>query len=416
MRDLNRLLASLSLVLVATAAGAQQLLPAGASDLAAEIPIAAPPLKAAATAAHEAVAVSWALDPAQRLADSPEPFTSRSREYFVDVSAEDLRQGVAIYTSQPGALVRLNPAPSGAGETAAAIAPQALVVTDPTGRSFGGGSGMDLVVGADRLKAAGAPFAEGTSAFRLRAGLGAGAFELRADALGAASDRRFVMHVFDQGSAAELELRTAATDYLHGQTLVVEAALVEEGRRMPARRIEGFVTSPAGRAWPLVFRPAGGGLQRARLVLDAFEEPAPGLWQVHASLRGRSSGHAILRSGRTAFACAVPSARLSGGAEIDSSPQGLSIRLEVAAASASRYEVRGVLYGTAADGTLRPAGIAHSAAWLAAGTGSLTLDFGPEVVADSALAAPFELRDLRLLDQVAMGLLHRQARALTFGD
>ena len=77
-----------------------------------------------------------------------------------------------------------------------------------------------------------------------------------------------------------------------------------------------------------------------------------------------------------------------------------------------RYEARGVLYATAADGTLRPAGIAHSAAWLEAGTGSVELAFGREVLDGSELGTPFEVRDLRLIDQVSMGLLHRQERAL----
>ncbi|MEM7354794.1 MAG: DUF4785 domain-containing protein [Acidobacteriota bacterium] len=418
MHNTNRITTALLLILLvastagASKVGAQELLPATATDLAGATLIAAPAFAKAATAPREAVAMSWQLDPATELSARPESFVSRSKEYFVDVTAEDLRRGIALYTSAPSALVRLNPAiatDSGRAEKVA-IEPLSLVLTDPTGKSFGAGSGMDLVVGPDQLKAAGAPFAEGTSAFRIRADLGSGTFTVRAEALGAPSASRYVLHVLDQQAETELELRTLEATYLHGQTLIVEAALVRPAGKVRTRRVEGYVTSPAGRAWPLTFRAAGNGVYRASLSLDALETPAPGLWQVHASAQGRAGRHAIVRAGRAAFACAVPSARFSGATTSAISDRGVTFDLAVEAASASRYEARGVLYGTATDGSLQPAGVAHSATWMEAGAGSLTLSFDTTVVA--GLTAPFELRDLRLVDQVTLGLLHRQARAL----
>ncbi len=322
-------------------------------------------------------------------------------------------KGVPIYTTRSGALVRLNPAGEAGVDDKLAIAPESLVLLDAAGKSWGAGSGMDLVVGPEQLKAAGAPFAPGTSAFRIREDLGAGAFTLRAEGL-AASSERYVMHVFDRASPITLELTTGNRDYLHGQVLTVEATLAGGAGSVRARRMEGFVTSPAGRAWPLRFELAGKGPYSATLVLDAVEAPTPGLWQVHASADGRIGGQAVLRAGRTAFACAVPSARFTGSAQVDRAA-GLGFRLGVDVASAGRYEARGVLYATAADGTLRPAGIAHSAAWLEAGSGALDLTFDRALLAEGGLAAPYELRDLRLVDQVSMGLLHRQERALVVG-
>ncbi len=419
------LIATVIVALAGTPIFAQQLLPAGASDLSAETLTAAPRLKGVSVP-REAVALSWPLAEGTALS-IPAPHVSQSQEYLVDVTAADLVAGVPVYTSAPGALVRLNPAAgadAGVSEKAA-IVPASLVLIDAAGKSWGGGSGMDLMVGPEQLKTAGAPFAPGTSAFRIREELGAGAFELRAEGL-AASGERYVVHVFDRASTASLELTTGSANYLHGQTLTVEATLVGAS----ARTVEGFVTSPAGRAWPLSFRLAGKEVApqagqrttyRARLTLDAVEMPAPGLWEVHASAEGRAGGHAVLRAGRTAFACAVPSARFSGAAEVVTLARlrrdvdGLGFRLGVEAASAGRYEARGVLWATAADGTLRPAGVAHSAAWLEAGSGALELAFDREILDRQQLGAPFELRDLRLIDQVSMGLLHRQERALAVG-
>lgn len=403
------------LAVAAAPAGAQVLLPAGAGDLAAEALVSAPRHKAA-DAPRDAVTFSRTLDPSVALAGRSEPFVSRSKEYFVDVTAQDLRDGVPLYTTAPGALVRLNPAGRN-GETAttdkAAIEPASLVLTAADGKAYGGGSGMDLIVGPEQLKAAGAPFVEGTSAFRIREDLGAGTFELRADGLAAKSERRFVVHVLDRGSAVELELRTTATDYLHGQTLVVEARLAG-ATRVRATQIEGFVSSPAGRAWPLELRRGGDGLYTGSLVLDAIEAPAPGLWEAHVSAQGLASGHAVLRAGRTAFGCTAPGARFAGDADVTVSAGKLAVSLAVETAAPSRYEARGVLYATADDGSLRPAALSHHGAWLEAGSGFLELSFDPTTLADQGLGAPFEVRDLRLVDQVSMGLLHRQERALAF--
>ena len=407
----------LIVALAATAGGAQQLLPAAASDLSADTLTAAPRLKGLEVP-REPVRSSWSVA-ADAALEAPTPDLSRSKEYFAEITAEDLVRGVSVYTTRPGALVRLNPsAAADRDEVGAkvAIQPASLVLIDAAGTSWAAASGMDLVVGPEQLKAAGAPFAEGTSAFRIRQELGAGAFELRAEGLGRSS-ARYVMHVLDRASSIELLLRTGATDYLHGQTLTVEARLADGKTSFRPREIEGFVSSPAGRAWPLSFRSAGDGLYRASLVLDALEAPAPGLWEVHARADGRVAGQAVLRAGRTAFGCAVPSARFSGAARVAAPAAGsLGVRLGVETVADGRYEARGVLYATAADGTLRPAGVAHSAAWLVAGAGVLELSFDRGLLAGGELGAPFELRDLRLADQVNMGLLHRQARALAFGD
>ena len=393
---------------------AQDLLPAESFDLTAETLVVTPRLKTT-EAPREMVKFTRQLDQNTPLKARTEPFLSRSQEYFVDVTAEDLRQGVPLYTTAPGALVRLNPAvvdDESAAFEKAAILPSSLVLIDSAGKAYSAGSGMDLMVGPEQLKAAGAPFTEGTSAFRIREELGVGTFELRADGLTAKGSRRYVVHVFDRQSAIELRLRTGATDYLHGQTLTVEAKLDSKSGKVRTGKVDGFITSPAGRAWPLEFQHAGAGLYRASLVLDAIETPAPGLWEVHASARGLASGSAVLRAVRTAFSCTAPGARFAGAAEVAATDDQLTIQLAIEAASASRYEARAVLYATASDGSLRPAAIAHSASWLEPGVGALELAFDAQDLADRDLAAPFEVRDLRLTDQLTMGLLHRQERAL----
>jgi len=128
---------------------------------------------------------------------------------------------------------------------------------------------------------------------------------------------------------------------------------------------------------------------------------------------GRQGEAHVVRTARTAFACSLPTAVLGGDAAVRSGEAGVEIALAVDVTTAGRYDASGVLYGTDAKGQLRPLALAHAANWLDPGRAALTLTFDAARLEAARLAAPFELRDLRLADQGRMGVLHRQSRALT---
>jgi hypothetical protein len=409
-RPLETILVSALLALLAAPVFAQgpiTLLAPADGDLAAA-ELVTPPGQKAAAVPRESVAMSWSIDADRPLDATPEPFIARSLEYSVAVTGRDLGHGVPIHSHGAGAVVRLNPAPGEKGLEP--LDPVMLTVTAPSGESFDAGTAMELLASPEQLKAAGAPFVEGTAAFRLRADLGAGTFQLTAGELPA--DARYLVHVLDRGSDLALELGTDRTDYLHGDVLSVRVALGADA--LPMERVEGVVTSPAGRAWPIELG-ADGGVYRGSLRLDAIEAPAPGLWEVHVAARAVADGRTVERAAHTAFNVAVPSARLDGTAAVVKAEGALALRLGVETIAEGRYELRGVLYGTAADGTLRPLATGHSAAWLEAGAGALELSFDHQLIEKSGLRRPFELRDLRLVDQGRLGLLHRQARGLVIG-
>ena len=397
----------LALLLAGTASAQHRVTMASPSegDLVGSGDLVAPLGLKAAQISTDPVALSWPLESAQALKAQATPFVAQSKEYFVDIDAADLAQGVVFTTQAPGALLRINPAP-GAAKATAAVDPMGLVLTTADKRAFTAGTGFDQMASADQLKAAGAPFVEGTTAFRLGSEVGAGTLHLQAEGLPA--EGRYVLHVFDRGSDVALELQADRVSYLHGQTLTVTARLAGD---VTARQVDGFVTSPAGRAWPLTFEATEAGFE-ARLALDALEAPAPGLWQVHASAQGGDMASPVLRHARTAFDVAVPSARLTGEVAFERGEQGWGLALGVEAAAAGRYEVRGVLYGTGRDGQVRPAAVAHSADHLASGNGTLRLSFDLSELRASGLRAPFQVRDLRLMDQGTLGLLHQQALGL----
>src|SRR5699024_4267357 len=70
------------------------------------------------------------------------------------------------------------------------------------------------------------------------------------------------------------------------------------------------------------------------------------------------------------------------------------------------------LWGTDEKGQLAPLALTESAAVLKPGTGRLVLEVPEQLLSDSGLGAPYELRQVRLADQGRMGLLEVRQQGL----
>lgn len=392
---------------VAEAQTARLLAPA-AGDVAVTGELVAQPLPRGLEIPSERAALSWAVESDLQL-ETPRPHVTRSREYWVDVTARDLRAGVPLLTDAPGVLVRVNPAPGSdrAGERAI---PAEMFEIRTAGAALAGERAMDLLVGQEQMRATGVPFAEGTTAFRLRDDV-TGPVTLAAPRLRAEDDAPYVVHVFDRASDSALELTASADTVLAGDRLTIVARWAHaDTKAFGVDSIDGFVVSPAGRTFPLEFRALRDGRWGARLAPDADAVPSPALWEAHVMSRSTVGDAAVQRFARTSFAVAAPTARLDARAaswSLDES--GLAVTLPMEIGADGRYEARGVLFGTT-DAGLVPVGIAHSAARLAPGHDALELRWDAAWL--DGVSAPFEVRDLRLVDQARMGVLHRQARGL----
>jgi hypothetical protein len=207
-----------------------------------------------------------------------------------------------------------------------------------------------------------------------------------------------------------LSLRTGRDALLQGGTLDVFGSLQSEaGHR--AGDLVGTVVAPNGRMFDLSFAPLAEGQWKASAQIDAAAGAGAGLWEVHTTLR--SSDGRLQRDARTAFAASVPTARFGSAVAVQGKRgEALQFGLPVEVASASRYDASAVLYASAADGSLAPIAIAHSAAWLEPGTRTLALRFDASLLAKAGFGAPYELRELRLVDQGSLGLMEHRARAL----
>ena len=397
---ISKTLCFTAMALVAVGAHAENarlLAPAGGDLVSTEL-VAGVQKAMAPGVSREAVTFTYALDPASEIRSEVVPTVTRSKEYFVEVGADELRRGAAVYTTAPGALIRINPAASeqmkGRAATQA-LDPSQLVVRTAAGDEVAAERAMSRLVGAEQMKATGVPFAAGTTAFRLAPEVGVGTITIAAPGL--KSNAVYAIHVFDKESDVVLSMGSASADYFHGQDMAVSARFEDAAGSFEADSMQGFVTAPGGQAWPVSFAATRDGEFHAELPLDAAAGAGPGLWELHMVARGERDGLTVMRNASTAFAAHVPTAALNGTVRLHKTA-GLAVELGVEVAAAGRYEIRGVVYGTNAAGELVPFAAAHSADWLDA-SGSLRLTVEPGLIRDAGVGAPFEVRDLRLLDQ-----------------
>ena len=163
---MNKTLIAIALLVTpfaaASFADAATLLPPGAHDqVPAKLQAPAQAKALAATLDRKPVSVSHALDSTATLDSTSKPYVAQSREFWTDVSESELRAGVRITTTAPGALIRLSPQ----GGASAALDP-AGVLLRIDGRAANAAA-LGTVADAKALRSAGMAVTDGTVALRL---------------------------------------------------------------------------------------------------------------------------------------------------------------------------------------------------------------------------------------------------------
>lgn len=395
----------------ASAATSLQLLPAGSHD---QVPHSlATPARAKALSIGSArngitldrtpVQFARAL-PADRALDAtPTPYRAQSREFWSQVGQSELHAGIRVTTTAPGALIRFSPQ----GGTGAALDPAAITI-HANGRVFTANAASSAVADAKALRDAGMAVSDGTLAFRLAPAVGSGEIQLST----AQAQGRYLVHVLDAGSPLVLGFGADRDNVLVGSAITFHAGMSDAGKPHRMALASGLVTAPDGYSADLQFsRDANGGFS-ATFTPDAAHAVGPQLWEAHVFSATHSNGLVVLRDAKTAFAVSAPTARFGSDVQLDEDATGMRLSLSVDAAQSSRYQVSAVLYGTGADGALHPAAMGQSAQWLEAGAGHINLRFDATSLDADGLHAPYELRDLRLIDQANMSVIERRGRAL----
>lgn len=218
-----------------------------------------------------------------------------------------------------------------------------------------------------------------------------------------------MLHVLEPNSTLRMQLAADRVQATAGAEIRIDAGFLDAGKASAADRIAGLITAPDGRSFDLEFSIDKSGRASARFVLPADAGGGLEPWEIHAF--GATGKGQVLRDARTTVMVGVPSARLAGSIDVEQDKDTLRFVLPVETAAAGRFELRGTLFGTDADGQLRPMAIAHAADVLPAGQGRLEMRF-PAEVRNPKLGAPYALRDLSLSDQTRLSLNEQRQEAL----
>lgn len=341
-------------------------------------------------------------------------FVQNSRQYWLDVDHNELATGVNIHTTAPGSIIRISPTT----EIIKAAHLETLDIYLTTqGNRMAPGQGIENLVDQQALNASGASFSEGTIAFRLSESIGSGSIHVALPIAATISDQ-FVIHVFEPNSSVTLNLQVNQNNYIAGDDLLANMTLQGIGHRLDTSGIQGYITSPDAKlSIPVRFSDNRNGGFNTVAKLPKNTDVRHGLWTLHTLVRTQSTnGLTIIRDAKTAFSITLPTARLNHQVSLNqrsaapqgivsSGPKGLHFELGIEAAVAGRYEVSGILYGTSKTGQSLPISMAQTAQWLNPGQGQIKLVFGQDILSDSSLKAPYQVRHLTLKDQSRLSLL-----------
>lgn len=352
------------------------------------------------------VKFAWALEGVSTDIQATRSARVESRQYWVDTTGAELAGGVSLPLTARGSVIRVSPLESG-GDVRIDPAGVQLSVN---GKRFDGATSMLQVTDGASLQRQGMSVPPQTIAFKLDKGVPPGKLDLAVARLPA--NQKLVVHVFEPESDWVAELALPRHTFVAGETLQFGFGLGDGEGLAGIDSVQAVLADPfADKTWDLEIDKAAGTLTR-RAPGDRFVSGQDGLFEAYVYLESVQDGLTIRRDLKLPVSIVPPLARFTGQttAMLD---DGLSIRIGVETAVPGRFQVNGQVFGTAADGSLQPLAMAQAAAVIEKSTGSIELQVDQRLLESSGLGAPFEVRNLELLDQGRMFVLQRRHRALS---
>ncbi|KTD04869.1 hypothetical protein Lgee_0053 [Legionella geestiana] len=329
---------------------------------------------------------SWAADTqslALKKALKPRPSKSLQRV----MTLAELRRGINVHTHADGAIVRVSVQKSRGN---AALA--SLRILTPDGVEHAPSEVAEVHTPGAGL--AGADEHALPTVMVLNKNAGHGKFVLKSTDTAIDETTPVFVHVYDRYSDISLEVSTEKEHYYFGEELVVKVRMDEEDDALPIDYMTLTLRSPEGETWPLSFYEVDEGLYEARMPLPEARNSHGENWYVEVFAESWLEEDTISLSTHIAFSCSIQSGAVRSIRQTGSTPEFLESEVEVA--TASRYGLQAVLYGTGADGRKLPVSIHQTAQWLEPGKHTLKLQMN--IPADSNAGAPWSVGYLQLTD------------------
>jgi Domain of unknown function (DUF4785) len=350
---------------------------------------------------RDTVHFSWNLN-ADAAITAPVPHVAESREFYMDVDAVSMRNGVAIKTTARGSIVKLSPSSAGENTKTKSLSADDVVVRIG-GESIALHDFAARVDDSKKLAASGIAFAPGSLAFLIDDARSAATFEVAMKS----ADRSYLVHVFEPASPNALMLTTNRDAFLVGEKLQITASATNGAA---ITEITGGIASPEGALTALTFKRGADGQFIASIPLT--DSTAGALYEAYAVAKLDDGSVIALRDAKVGFAVAAPTARLIHIVAARDRFDAASFNTRLDVAISGRYQVEAVLYGQK-GGTSVPIAIAHTGAWLNAGENVMTLQFDNLDLAKRGVEGPFTLGNFALKNQGNLATMERRMEVVT---
>lgn len=348
-------------------------------------------------AASDYASFNFAIDAKQELQQGAQAYSVSSNEYWRQVSGAELKSGIVLHTTQPGAVVLLSSAKQGSTELDTGLVQLNALDTQQ--------SAIEKKVSASDLASTGV-FAN-TMAITTSEHLQAGSLQLVSQQ--SLSDKdSYIVTVKEKHSPYALKLNIAQQSFTSEQTISATAQLHMHNQGVNIRQLNAELIAPDGKKYPVLSSVSQSGSAQFYLSKpEQIQSPINGLYELKVSTLGKDQGLTVQRNAKLAIALVDHNASIQAVTLKDSADK-LSAQVEIEANQSSRFEVRAVLYGTTSQGKLIPVMESHAAQTLSAGTEQLALTFDQDMLAKAGVSAPYQLQDIRLYDQQQLGLVDRK--------
>ncbi|MBA2656061.1 MAG: DUF4785 family protein [Tatlockia sp.] len=340
------------------------------------------------SSSQETMTISWPLSSLNL--DHDTLHQQSSRKYQIKVSLKQLQQGVSIHTLAPKALIRISP-----------VNPQSTLkptfqIKSTNSLKLSLMDASSLFAKEEGLKET--AFTENTLAIaKLKPELGSGEFILSSPdktLTKAEAEDSYFIQVFDANSTTELSIRTDKARYQWGDNLKAIFSLHDKNTNHLIETIDVFLTNPEGEKIPLKPEPNEDGSYEVSYPLVSEKNDNGENWYITSSVSGMVGKRKVERQSHSAFSYTIPSAALRSLKKNPEKAFGFTAEIEVA--TASRYALQAVLFGTDAQGKLHPIQTAQTASWLTEGLNNFNFSFDSNLKSD--YKEPYYLGYLRLTD------------------
>lgn len=344
-------------------------------------------------------------------------YTSISDEYWFEATGKQLKAGIELAISTPGALVRLS-----GKQSKNEYSTQNNAIDPNTVQLFKNDKMLSapFTQKVSQQEFATANIFPNSSAMKLSSKLGKGVFTLKVnDNLD--DKQHYVVNVKEKNAEHKLHLSLAKQSYMEGEKInftsqlkATSTNIVTLTQNIPL----AYIKMPFGEREPLIFTKKGD-LFQFTLPTDLATTKRGQLFELYVETENNANGLKVKRNAKVAFAIAQPTARIKTVAKpnqesiiasIDNAkkilvPSFVDINLLVA--SEGRYEVSAMIYGSTGKKLNLPFMLSRSAYYLTPGEHTVKLQLDNNIIKNSGLKAPYTVKNVRLMDQSRMALLQQ---------